>query len=55
MARTVTVPGVPDADVARVKAGYEHEGATVTVTSDGPGTGASTIVATWPDAAASDS
>jgi hypothetical protein len=52
MARTVTVTKVPNAEVAQAKAGYEHEGATVTVTPDGTDT--STIVAVWADAAGAD-
>lgn len=48
MARSVTLTGVPNSDVADIKADYEHQGATVTVTDNGDGT--STVVAVWPDA-----
>ena len=51
MSRSVTLTGVADSDVPRVKAQYEHEGATVTVTPD-DGADTSTVVAVWPDAAA---
>ena len=48
MTYSVTLTGVANSDVPRIKADYEHQGATVTVTPDGAGT--STVVATWPDA-----
>lgn len=46
MARTATIPNVPNNEVARVKAEFEAAGATVVVTANKDGR-TSTIVATF--------
>jgi len=50
MVQTQTIHQVPNSQVPRVQAEFEAEGATVTVTPDGPNT--STIVAVFPSSAA---
>jgi hypothetical protein len=51
MSHSVTVKNVPNAQVPQVKAGYEAEGATVTVSDNGDGT--SNVTAVFPDSSAS--
>jgi len=48
MSQPETVKNVPNADVARVKAEFEAEGATVTVSPNSDGT-TSDVTATFPD------
>lgn len=47
MPRQETIDRVPDSEVARVKAQFEADGATVVVTDNNDGT--STVVATFSD------